>query len=765
MGSAVGLSRREREVAQLVAEGLTNRQIADRLFIAERTAEGHVEQIRNKKGFTSRSQIAAWVAAGTGTPPARPVEGRQCDNLPKPPGDIVGRETESHELADLVARRRGVITLTGPGGVGKTRLALHVAAGLLNQFPDGVWFVDVAPLRDPDHIAASVARALGLQPFAGRSLMATIAASLEGRSCLLVLDNLEHLIQAAPLLPEMLGKSPGSAVLVTSREALRLYGEQEYPVPPLSVGNGSSPGPAVELFVARAQETIPNLSFGLTDLTAITRICERLDGLPLAIELAAARVRVLSPAAMLDRLEASLELLTSLDRDLPARHRALAATFAWSHELLTAEEQMLFRRLAVFRGGFTMEAAEAVCAGIELEQVRIIDLVDSLAAKSLLRRQQAPEGARFQMLETIRGFAVARLGGAPEATEMRQRHARYFRDLAEQAAPELKTERELLALARLDAELNNLRAAIDTSRQSGDGESELRTLGALWFYWYLRGEPREGLHWLSEAPMDDERIRPDVRAEAMFGDGRLKEIAGDASGAARVGRRLQRLAASCSVPGRCLGWGKLLMSDATFSVPKRARRVAAECLELMTHFGDPWETALAMTLMGEVEREYGSPEAAAASYERAIRLLLDQGGERYLVAANYYNLGQTALLLDTPDSAESNFRKCLDASRLLGFPRLVCGSVIGLAAVAQARSRPLQAARWLGAADAGLARIGSELQLPDRAPRDRLESALRSALGDKAFEESHAQGGRLALDEAVAEYETPSGQLGPDVRA
>ena len=184
----------------------------------------------------------------------------------------------------------------------------------------------------------------------------------------------------------------------------------------------------------------------------------------------------------------------------------------------------------------------------------------------------------------------------------------------------------------------------------------------------------------------------------------------------------------------------------------------------MTRFGDPWETALAMTLVGEVERVCGSPEAAAASYEGAIHLLLDHGGERYLVAGNYYNLGQTALLLDKADSAESNFRKCLDASRLLGFPRLVCGSVIGLAAVAQARGRPHQAARWLGAADAGLARIGSELQLPDQVPRDRLEKALRSDLGDKTYEEFHAQGGRLAPDEAVAAYKTAAGSDEPDVR-
>ena len=239
MPNPVELSRREREVAKLVAEGLTNRAIGERLFIAERTAEGHVEQIRNKLGFTSRSQIAAWVAAGAGIGVPWAPDVKRRSNLPVPQGDLFGREKETEELTELVITRRGVLTLTGPGGVGKTRLALAVADRLRSQFPEGVWFADLAPLRDPDHIATSVARAIGLQVVTDRPLVSTIAASLTGRRVLLVLDNFEHLVEAGSFLTEILANSPESVAVVTSREPLRLYGEQEYPVPSLAIANGS----------------------------------------------------------------------------------------------------------------------------------------------------------------------------------------------------------------------------------------------------------------------------------------------------------------------------------------------------------------------------------------------------------------------------------------------------------------------------------------------------------------------------------------------
>ena len=749
MGTRVELSRREREVANLVAEGLTNRGIGERLFIAERTAEGHVEQIRNKLGFTSRSQIAAWVARGAGAGSPQPVEGQGRNNLPASQGDLLGRERETEELAELVISRRGVLTLTGPGGVGKTRLALAVADRLGSQFPEGVWFVDLAPLRDPNHVASSVARALGLQVVTDRPLVSTIAALLTGRRVLLVLDNFEHLVEAGSLLTEILANSPDSAAVVTSREPLRLYGEQEYPVPSLAIANGGESGPAVQLFLARARKIDPNIEFGLTDLNVIKRICERLDGLPLAIELAAARVRVLSPTEMLARLQMSLDLLTTSNRDISERHRALAATFDWSYELLNKQEQILFRRLGVFRGSFTLEAAETVCAGDGIERQDLIDLVDSLVAKSLLRREDSTMAARFRMLETVREFARTKLDASFEADDTKLAHLSYFRDLVERDAPLLKSENELIALARLDADLNNIRAAIEYSRTIGDGESEMRIHGGLWLYWNVRGETKEGLDWLSAAPLHDEHIGSDLRAEALIGEGRLRLTEGDSAGCARAGLKLRELADSCAVPGRCVAWSHILMFHSMFKDPAWVRSTSEECIQLMTRFGDGWEQAQAYTLLGEVEREYGSVEAAAAAYENAISLVRGMGGERFMIALNQHNLGQTALLMGDFTKADEQFVESFEAGRQLLGAKLTLYSLVGLAAVAQARGRSSTAARLLGCADTQFARIGYELHPADQPPRHRLEAALRLALGDTAYEEFHAQGAHIDPEEAV----------------
>jgi predicted ATPase/DNA-binding CsgD family transcriptional regulator len=743
------LSRREREVAALVTEGLTNRQIAERLFIAERTAEGHVEQIRNKLGFTSRSQIAAWVVAGVGIAAEATADGRRRYSLPEPPGELIGREVEAGEVAEIVARRRGVVTLTGPGGVGKTRLAIAVAARLRERFPDGVRFVELAPLRDQHHVATSVARALGLESQLDRSLVSAIAASLAGRGMLLVFDNFEHLIEAGPVLTEMLGRSPDSAALVTSRESLRLYGEQEFPVASLPVGDGNQQGPAVQLFISRIREIFPTFELGLTDLIAIKKICDRLDGLPLAIELAAARVRVFSPAEILERMQKSLDMLTTADRDVPARHRALAATFDWSHDLLTDEEQALFRRLGVFRGGFTVEAAEAVCSGDGVAVDRVVDLVDSLVAKSLVRRDYPLTGARSGMLETIREFARAKLQASGESETTRLSHMRYFRDLAERTAPLLKSDREMMMLAAFDAEVDNLRAAIECSRETGDGEAELRVIAALCFYWNARGDNKEGLAWLSKAPLDDESISADVRAEAWIGAG-LTTMSDLSADAANAGRRLLAIAPASSEPGRFMGWAMVLQCTEVFTDPDRVRALAEEAVRLMTQFGDQWEQALAHTMIGEVERTYGSVPAAARAYRTSLRLLNEQGGELCSLASTYHNLGQTFLLIGDLETAAAQFTMGLDAARRLGPARKVAlGSLVGLASVAKAQGRPLEAARLLGCADAAMARNGYELELADRLPRDRLEEALRGKLGDRGYEELHAQGGSLDPDEVV----------------
>jgi predicted ATPase len=677
------------------------------------------------------------VVAGAGSQAEPPGAGHRFD-LPEPLGELIGRTKETDELAEIVARRRGVVTLTGPGGVGKTRLALAVAARLREEFADGVRFVDLAPVRDQNHIASSVARALGLKPQMDRPLIATIAASLVGRTTLVVLDNFEHLTEAGPVLNEILGSSPGSAALVTSREALRLYGEQEYPVASLSVGNGQL-GPAVQLFISRAREIFPNVEFGVTDLNAIKRICERLDGLPLAIELAAARVRILSPAQMLERLQESLDLLTTADRGVPARHRALAATFEWSHELLSDEEQTLFRRLGVFRGGFTLEAADAVCAGDGVEPSRVVDLVDSLTAKSLIRRDDSLAGARFGMLETVRDFARARLQASQDSEKTKLAHMHYFRDFAETTIPRLKSDNELLILAIIDVEVDNLRAAIECSREAGDGETELRIIAALCFYWSCRGEKKEGLDWLRGAPLDEERISPDVRAEAWVG-ATLMNISDSVAAS-----KLLELAPSCREPGRYRARATLLQAFQAFDDPVRVRSLANESLQLMKQFGDQYDQANAMTLLGEVERMYGSVAAARRAYENAISLLLDQGGEMCSLAMNHHNLGQTALLMGDVETADVHLSRSLEFSRQLGTARkLTLEALVGLANVSKSRGRHSAAARLLGCADAGLARYGYALDPADQQPRDGLEAALRAALGNSGYEDLHAQGGGLS---------------------
>jgi predicted ATPase/DNA-binding CsgD family transcriptional regulator len=750
MSSSEGLlSRREREVAKLVADGLTNRQIAERLFIAERTAEGHVEQIRNKLGFTSRSQIATWVAAGPEIGLGQPVAGKRRSNLPAPPGELIGREREIAELADLVAQRRGVVTLTGPGGIGKTRLAIAAAARLYDQFANGVWFVDLAAVRDPDHIASSVARALSLKPQADRSLINTIASSLADRSALIVIDNFEQLVESGSILSEILRSSPDSAMIVTSREALRLYGEQEYPVPSLAIGSGSESGPAVDLFVARAREIVPGIEFGPADLDPVKTVCARLDGLPLAIELAAARVRVLNPAAMVERLQESLDVLHSGTRDVPPRHQALAATFDWSHQLLTDNEQVLFRRLGVFRGGFTLEAAEAVCAIDRSAPAGVIDLLESLAAKSLLRREDSIASPRFRMLETVREFARAKLKLSPEARELRLAHMRYFRDVAEREVPLLMSANELAMLARLDAEQANLRLAIESSREVGDNECELRIIGALWLYWNVRGETHEGLDWLREAPLDDARINPELRAQAWLGEVLLNRTEGNRGGAGRAGRKLLDLAPSCSVPGRYLGWAYIALCLEAFLERDRVWPLTESALRFTTESGDPWEQALAYTTLGEVERAYGTAPAAAAAYGTALRLLEQNGGELFLMGINHHNLGQTALLLGDLEAAEAQFVQALQAGRQLGALRLSVHTLVGMSSVANAAERPVAAARLLGCADAAFSRTGYTLHPADQVPRDKLEAVLRATLGDGAYEEFHARGSRIDPDEIL----------------
>src|SRR5690348_458475 len=392
-------------------------------------------------------------------PPLRTLPGDR-HNLPAQPTELVGRDRDLAAIRTLLLGEHArLVTLTGPGGIGKTCLGLHAAGEAVAAFHDGVTFVDLSPITDPELVAPAVAQTLGLREMGGRSPADGLKTHLARRHALLLLDNFEQVVGAAPLVAELLAACPDLAVMVTSREALRVQGEREYPVGPLALprANGGvekqqsaadaatiAQAPAVALFIQRARAVKPDFALTNASAAAVVEICARLDGLPLAIELAAARVKLLSPQALAARLVRRLDLLTGGARDLPTRHRTLRGTVTWSYDLLPPSERALFRRLAVFAGGWTLEAAEAVCSSTEATgngeggSTSVLDGLGSLVDKSLVRQQEGPDGEpRFMMLETIREFAAEQLSAAGEAEQPRSGHAGYFLALAEQAAPKL----------------------------------------------------------------------------------------------------------------------------------------------------------------------------------------------------------------------------------------------------------------------------------------------------------------------------------------
>jgi predicted ATPase len=442
----------------------------------------------------------------------------RSSNLPTQATALIGREQALLQAAELLtAQDVRLVTMTGPGGIGKTRLALQLGVELAAHFPDGVFLVALAPISDPDLVVPTIAETLGLHERGDEALADTLAAALHDRQSLLVLDNFEQVIGAAPAIADLLRAAPAVKILVTSRESLRLQGEHEYPVLPLALPNPAdvsdsrdiSRYEAVALFLARAQAIKPGFRITSQNAAAVAQICARLDGLPLAIELAAARSRVLDPQALLERLERRLKLLTSGTRELPARQQTLRKAIDWSYDLLSPDEQQLFSRLAVFAGGWTLAAAEVVCDVDGDLGIDVLDGIDSLLEKSLAVRHDdhAGRGSRFSMLETIREYALERLEASSRADEIRARHARYF-------VAEAKGD-GIPVVVRLAAELDNLRTALGWAIAAGEPALRVRLSSYLGELCYWRGLVGEGIGWLDAALDQPGAVPPGVRAEAV----------------------------------------------------------------------------------------------------------------------------------------------------------------------------------------------------------------------------------------------------------
>jgi predicted ATPase/DNA-binding SARP family transcriptional activator/uncharacterized protein HemY len=611
-------------------------------------------------------------APGTSLFPALPRLSDFPHNLPLQLTRFLGRERELAAVKELLATHR-LVTLTGVGGGGKTRLALQVAADRLSSFTDGVWLVELAPVRDPALVLPAAAAVFGVREQPGRPLLASLTAFLQPKNLLLVLDNCEQVLAAAPQVLELLAGAPQVTVLATSRAPLHLQGEQEYPVPPLEV-----PGPrhlppvetlsqvaAVALFLQQAQAVQPEFALTEENAAAVAAICRRLEGLPLAIELAAARVKLFSPAALLSRLEQRLKLLTGGARDRPARHQTLRAAIAWSYDLLTAEEKALFGRLCVFVGGCTLAAAEAVCAdcgvrsaecglktdllqirtpGAALRNEAVLDGVAALVDQSLLKQEEQADGEpRFMMLETIREFGRECLEQSGEAELARLRHRDYFLGLAEQAEPELQGQGVGEWLARPEAEHDNLRAALAWCTERGEAEAGLRLGAALWRFWMVRGHLTEGrerlMHLLS---LPGAAARTVVRARALHGAGLLTLRQGDYAA---------------------------------------ARALLEESLVISRELDDAWGIAWSLNNLGNVASLQGEYEAARALLEEGLaifRELADQEG----VTVSLCDLGRMAIRQQDYEAARALLEQSLTLSRELGNHRVIALSLGALGTVA-----------------------------------------------------------------------------------
>jgi predicted ATPase len=701
----------------------------------------------------------------TSFPPLRTLDAR-INNLPAQPTPLVGRERELKEVCDLL-REEGVrlLTLTGPGGIGKTRLGLQVAAELLDEFEDGVFFVALAPITDPSLVASAIAEQLGVMEAGVQPLEEGLKGHLRGKELMLLLDNFEQVLDAAPLVGELLSVCPKLKVLATSRSVLRVYGEQEYLVPPLELPRPGRLPPidrlsqyeAVRLFIERAKAARPDFSVTNENAPAVAEICVRLDGLPLAIELAAARIKLLTPRAMLERLGSRLKLLGGGSRDLPERQRTLKGTIEWSHALLEESEQVLFARLAVFSGGRTLEAIEAVCdAKVDLP-VDALEGVSSLLDKSLLRQEEGPEGeARFVMLETIHEYARERLEASGEAEETWRLHAEYFLGLAEEAEPELSEADQLACLERLEAEHDNMRAALTWSLEKGS-ETALRLAGALARFWEMRAHFLEGSAWLEAALRQSDRVdaaATDVamRAKLLSEAGTFAFFRTDFEHAIVLHGEALKLYrelgddSGVAFALLCLGAQHMEKGD-----PERAVPFLEEALALSHRIGDKRNIASTLHNLAEVERQRGNYERAKTLGMQSIALSREME-DKWDLAVVVGWLGLLAVWSgEDYDLAERSLEEALALDRELGNWAYGAYCLESFAGLAGARAQGTRAAQLWGAAEALRTNIGAPLPHDARLLYEPSIATARAKLGEAAWEAAFAQGMAMAPEEA-AEY-------------
>jgi predicted ATPase/class 3 adenylate cyclase len=696
--------------------------------------------------------------------------------LPTHRQSLIGREDQLDISRDLILRDDiRLLSLTGPGGTGKTSLAIHLAGSLMPDFDDGVFFVPLAPINDPGLVPRAVARALGVQEMGSRPILDTLIDALGSRNSLLVLDNFEQVLPAASFLATLIQACPLMKVIVTSREVLHLSLEYEMPVPPLALPPSDSVttdqlenNDAVRLFVARAREVRP--AFELTDEIApiVGEICRRLDGLPLALELAAARIRLLPPRALLARLDRRLPILTDGPRDLPARQRTLRDTIGWSYGLLDEHERQVFRALGAFVGGCSLEAAEGIVgAGLDAGAPDTLDLVASLIDKSLVRQAPTSTETRFTLLETIREFAVDRLEAASESDDVRRRHAEFFLTLVEQADPLLIGSDQVAWLDLLEAEHGNLVAALTWTRDAHAGGLEtesgvpaaqagLRLAGSLHWYWWLGGHVSEGRRWLAEVlSWEVGEEGQAARARALYAAGTLAMIQGaydEAYDLLDEGVSLAEVLGDVVTQGRSQTYRGIVESY-FYGIGRIGKEItdrsARHSLELLESTDDAWGQALAASQIGSHLRRDGHFALAEDTLRRACDLARTTG-ERYLIGSCLPKLGN--VYVDQGDFAAAIplYREALAAFRDLREVWWTGRCLQYLAVAAHGVDNHLLATLLLGSSDAVLESGGAQRIPPEQQRYLDLTERLEQELGSFMYADTYDRGHQMTLESILA---------------